>query len=159
MSDLRIEKRRTPATLTLSTGATVDGHFFLWGGAPTHTGPERVIDLLNGETGFFPFELDARGAEPAHTALYNRSHIVLVQLPAHDAAMEGDPSYSVAVQRPVTVQLSTGVRLSGVVHVVTPASRNRLSDYAGLREMFRALETVDRTVIVNMTYIITLIET
>src|SRR5436190_13936578 len=78
VSEFRIEKRRTEAALTLTTGSTVKGCFFLSGSSPTHSGPERVADLLNGEAGFFPFELNTGGA-PC-TVLYNRSQVVQVAL-------------------------------------------------------------------------------
>ena len=47
MSEFRIEKRRTEATLTLSTGAIARGCFFLSGSRANRSGPERVADLLN----------------------------------------------------------------------------------------------------------------
>ena len=55
-SELRVEKRREAAEITLVTGATVSGVFFLAGSSQLHTGPERVGDMLNSERGFFPFE-------------------------------------------------------------------------------------------------------
>ena len=56
MSEFRVEKRREAAELTLVTGATVSGVFFLAGSSQLHTGPERVGDVMNLEAGFFPFE-------------------------------------------------------------------------------------------------------
>ena len=159
MSEYRVEKTRVPATLTLSTGTTVDGHFFLSGGAPTHAGPERVIDLLNADTGFLPFEPEARGKDQAPTALYNRAHIVTVLLPTRDVALERDPSCSVAKQQSVSIRLSNGELLAGTVHVVRPIGNDRLSDYTALHEAFRAIETPDRTLIVNSAYVVSLLET
>src|SRR6185503_7996729 len=51
VSEFRIEKRRAEAALTLTTGNTVKGCFFLSGSSASHLGPERVADLLNAETG------------------------------------------------------------------------------------------------------------
>ena len=51
-----VEKRREAADVTLVTGATLAGVFFLAGSSQLHAGPERVGDVLNFEPGFFPFE-------------------------------------------------------------------------------------------------------
>jgi hypothetical protein len=42
MSEFRVEKRREPADVTLVTGATLSGVFFLAGSSQLHAGPERV---------------------------------------------------------------------------------------------------------------------
>ena len=47
MSQFRVEKRRAQAELTLSSGHTLRGIFFLAGSCSLHAGPERIADLLN----------------------------------------------------------------------------------------------------------------
>lgn len=153
MSEYRIEKKRADAELTLTTGARVKGCFFLGASSHAHAGPERVGDLLNEQAGFFPFEL-----ENGHTTLYNRAHIVSVRLPAQiDVRLE--PGYEVATRRMVSMLLSTGDRIAGVVSVYRPAGRDRLSDYARGDEMFRYVETGDHTLIVNSAHLVELRET
>ena len=156
MSEFRIEKRRTEATLTLATGATVRGCFFLAASSASHAGPERVADLLNAEGGFFPFEL-AGGA--ADTVLYNRGQVVLVTLVEDTVEAQLDPGYSVATERRVRMLLSNGRALEGHVRVYRPTGRDRLSDYARAPEVFRYLETREGTVIVNAHHIVELRET
>jgi hypothetical protein len=158
VSDLRVEKRRAEAALTLSTGATVCGCFFLAGARPSQGGPERVGDLLNGEPGFFPFEVNG-DAEPAHTVLYNRAQVVLVTLLGDPIEAQLDPGYPVATERGVEILLSNGQAVAGVVRVYRPVGRDRLSDYARLPETFRYVETADGTVIVNCAHIVELRET
>jgi hypothetical protein len=157
VSEFRVEKRRAEAVLTLTTGATVRGCFFLAGSRANQVGPERVADLLNGETGFFPFELQAQ-ATP-HTVLYNRSQVVLVTLVENAVEATLDPGYSVATEREVQMLLSSGRIIAGNVRVYRPAGRDRLSDYARLPEAFRYVETADATVIVNCAHIVELRET
>ena len=82
LSEFRVEKSRANATLTLSNGTAVHGCFFISGNSRTHAGPESVRDLLNGETGFFPF--DAGPPEDSTTVLYNRDHLVFVELQDKD---------------------------------------------------------------------------
>ncbi len=153
MSEFRVEKQRVYADLTLVTGANVNGCFFVAGSAATHSGPERVGDLLNGQTGFFPF-----GRTDGTTALYNRAHVVLVSLPHGVVEAEMDSGYGLATRRPVTMVLSTGARVAGTVAVYRPAGRDRLSDYASSPEQFRYVVTPDRTLIVNAGHIVELTE-
>ena len=157
MSEFRIEKRRTEAALTLATGATIQGCFFLSGSSATHSGPERVADLLNSELGFFPFEL-ASGAG-LHTVLYNRSQVVLVTLPEEIREAQLDPGYDVAPERGVHMLLSTGQTVDGRVRIYKPSGRDRLSDYARAPEMFLYVETEGATVVINSAHIVELRET
>ncbi len=144
---------RADAELTLATGARVRGCFFLWASSQSHAGPERVGDLLNQEAGFFPFELENR-----QTALYNRSHVVLVRLPAR-VEPQLEPGYEVATRRTVSMLLSTGDRIAGIVSVYRPAGHDRLSDYARSAELFRYVEAGDHTLIVNAAHLVELRET
>jgi hypothetical protein len=157
VSEFRIEKRRAEAALTLTTGTTVKGCFFLSGSSASHAGPERVADLLNAEAGFFPFELHAGGAP--HTVLYNRAQLLLVTLLEETIEAQLDPGYSVATERAVRVLLSNGAAVEGRVRVYRPSGRDRLSDYARAPELFRYVETADGTVIVNTDHIVELRET
>ena len=143
--------------MTLTTGPAVRGYFFLAGSNVSHSGPERVGDLLNGETGFFPFELSA--GDPASTALYNRAQLLLVRLPEDTVEAQLDPGYSVATERAVRMVLSNGQAVEGRVRVYRPSGRDRLSDYARSPERFRYVETQDGTVIVNADHIVELRET
>src|SRR5262249_694535 len=68
MSQFRVEKHRAEAELTLSSGESRRGCFFLALSSASHAGPERVKDVLNFEPGFLPFET----AEPVETVLVNR---------------------------------------------------------------------------------------
>ena len=157
VSEYRIEKRRTQAVLTLSTGTVVHGCFFLAESRATLAGPERVADLLNAETGFFPFEFAAEGTP--RTVLFNRSQVVEVRLLEEVGEARLDPGYNVATEREVRIRLSIGRTIEGRIRVYRPMGRDRLSDYARAPEMFRYIETTDGTLIVNSAHIVELRET
>jgi hypothetical protein len=146
----RFEKRRIDATVTLSSGQTTHGCFFAAGGSLRHGGPERLVDLLNEETGFVPFEIHYE--DGMRTVLYNRSHIVFIALTENDASL--DPGYSVATRRFVSILLSNGQRIVGVVRVYRPEGRDRLSDWARQPETFRYLETSDMALLINTAHIV-----
>ncbi len=157
VSEFRIQKRRTEAELTLTTGASVRGCFFLSDSRASHAGPERVADLLNAEEGFFPFELS--GDPSPHTILYNRTQVVVVTLLEEIIEAQLDPGYSVATEREVRILLSSGHIVHGRVRVYRPTGRDRLSDYARAPEAFRYVETKGGTVIINSAHIVELRET
>lgn len=159
MSELRVEKRRARAELTLSGGPTVHGCFFLAGSSAGRSGPERVADLLNGETGFFPFELaGGSGSGAPETSLYNRSHVVFVRLLEQTTEAQLDPGYDVATGRRVRIRMSSGTTVSGTVRIYRPAGRDRLSDYAQMPEQFRYVEAGSETFIVNIEHVVELRE-
>jgi len=76
MSQFKVQKHQVAASLVLSTGAMRHGCFFVFT-SMSHGGPERVGDLLNGASGFFPFQ-HGDGV----TGQYHRNHLVMVTLPA-----------------------------------------------------------------------------
>ena len=156
MSEFRIEKRRAAAALTLSTGTVARGSFFLAASSASHAGPERAVDLLNAEPGFFPFELNAEAGP--HTVLYNRAHVVEVRLLEESGESQLDPGYGVATEREVRMLLSTGTAIEGRVRIYRRAGHDRLSDYARTPDAFRYVETPEGTVIVNSAHIVQLRE-
>ena len=156
MSQFRIEKRRADAELTLATGKTVHGSFFLAGSSAKHVGPERIGDLLNAEAGFFPFEI---GPNEADTLLVNRAHVISVRLLDRADEPQHDPGYAVATARRVAMLLTNGTILTGTVRVYRPQGRDRLSDYARSPEIFRYLESTEGTYIVNSAHIVDIAET
>jgi hypothetical protein len=155
LSEFRVEKSHARATLTLSNGTLVRGSFFVAGNSRTHEGPEGIKDVLNAETGFFPFEIDRR--DGTRTILLNRDHVVFLEL-ADPAEARRDPGYDVATKRSVTMLLSNGVQLRGAVRVFRPQGRDRLSDFARAQEIFRYLEAGGAAYIINVRHVVELAE-
>lgn len=152
MSEFRVEKRRESAEVTLVTGATLSGVFFLAGSSQLHTGPERVGDVMNFEPGFFPFESNGE------TSLINRAHVLKVVLPTLMIEAQLDAGYDVATRRHIRVLLTTGETITGHVVVYRPPGRDRLNDYAHIDERFRYVELADRTLLINSAHIVALTE-
>ena len=152
MPEFRIEKRRETADVTLVTGATITGAFFLDPSSHLHSGPERVGDLLNCEEGFFPL---ARGNE---TMLVNRAHVLKVTLLPLTIEAQLDAAYVVATRRTAKLLLTTGEEITGNVVVAGPPGQDRLRDYAVADERFRYVELADCTILVNAEHIVALTE-
>ncbi|HZP49233.1 MAG TPA: hypothetical protein VFB07_11890 [Vicinamibacterales bacterium] len=156
MSQFRVEKRRAGAEITLATGGAVRGAFFLAASSAKHVGPERIGDLLNAETGFFPFET---GPGDDGTLLVNRAHVLAVRLLDRADEPQHDPGYGIATARHVSMLLTDGTTLTGTVRVYLPEGRDRLSDYARSTDSFRYLESADATYVVNSAHIVSIYET
>lgn len=140
--------------MTLSTGQTVRGHFFLGDSTVAGEGPERVDDLLNHTPAFFPFErLD--GGFP-RVVLYNAAHVSMVSLMAHTAREV--PGYEVATVRKVSLLLSTNHQISGQIRVYLPQGRDRVSDWTRDPATFRYLETTGATLLVNIRHVAEIVE-
>jgi hypothetical protein len=149
-----MDKRRIEATLTLTTGRSVRGSFFLADSTSFGDGPERVDDLLNSPRGFFPFErIDG---EHRKIVLYNRAHVSVVALITDEA--RDVPGYEVARVRHVALILSNGDRVSGEVRVYAPDGRTRVSDWSHEPGDFRYLETGHGTLLVNINHVVEIIE-
>ena len=150
-SEFHVEKTRADADITFTNGASAVGQFFVSKASPTSSGPERVAELLNSETGFFPFEVVEADGRP-HAVLYNRDHVVTVAVSSDEARR--DPGYDVATARTVSVLLADGRRILGTVRVYRPQGRDRLSDWARHGPRFRYVETATVTLIVNVDQVI-----
>lgn len=153
-SQFRFEKRRADAVVTVSGAEPVRGCFFTVAGTTHHHAGERIADLLNAEPGFFPFEIQT-DAKP-RTMLFNRAHVITVEI--FDDEARRDSGYAVATRREVSILLSNGQRITGVVRVYRPQDRDRLSDWTRQPETFRYLETPESTLIVNAAHIVAVTE-
>jgi hypothetical protein len=155
LSEFRVEKTRTGATITLSNGSVVRGWFFVASTGQTHSGPEPIKDILNAEHGFVPFKVETAGG--ARDVLYNPDHVVVVALSGSDEAQR-DPGYDVATRRVVSMLLSNGQRLRGTISVYRPKGRDRVSDFARTPGRFKYLVQENITLLINVTHVVELVE-
>jgi hypothetical protein len=155
-SEFRFEKRRADALLWLVTGESVKGCFFTSAGSTRRHGAERISDLLNSQTGFFPFEVHEESDSDGRTVQYNRVHVVAVEV--FDDEARRDTGYEVATRRLVSILLANGRRIEGAVRVYRPEGRNRVSDWTHEAEAFRYVEGPDITLIVNALHIVSVTE-
>jgi len=150
VSAYRVEKFRSHATITLSSGESVEGCFFLSPLSAHVPGPETVGELLNGEPGFFPFEL--HGSDAPRTVLLNRAQVLTVALAGPEARQV--PGYDVARRYLVAIGLPSGPRVMGEVRVYGAAGHDRLSDWTRAPEPFRYVECDQGTLLVNIKHVL-----
>lgn len=149
-SNLRIEKQRSQAEVSLATGEIAYGHFFTSARSALHAGSERIGDLLNGDNDFIPFE--RQGERGRQTVIYNRAHVITVNVSPDEPRQE--PGYDVATRHAVSMLLSNGRRLVGSVRVYQPDGYSRLSDWSKSRDHFQYLQTETSTLLVNREHIV-----
>jgi hypothetical protein len=149
-SEYRIEKVPVPATVVLSNGVEMSGHFFQRPGPVPGEPGEDVRAALNTPERFFPFHAKSDGGAPAQVHLLNRRHVVLVRLgdPAGESTLAG--STGITPRKFATLLLSNGESVSGVFRVAMPSGRTRISDYANSEERFCYLEGPEGVFIVNL---------
>jgi hypothetical protein len=153
-SAFRFEKRRAPAVVTMVGGEVARGSFFIAADTTRRHGGERIADLLNAESGFFPFEVE--GTNEPRTVLYNRTHLISAEIFDNEPAADLD--YAVAPRRAVSILLSNGRRIEAFVRVAQPVGRDRLSDWTRQPEVFRYIEFGTSILIVNAAHIVAFTE-
>lgn len=153
-TSLRIEKQRSQAEVSLATGEIAHGHFFTSARSALHAGPERIGDLLNGDSDFIPFERHADGDR--QTVIYNRAHVISVSVSPDEPRQE--PGYGVAARHAVSMLLSNGRRLAGSIRVYQPDGYHRLSDWSKSRDHFHYLETETATLLINREHVVEMSE-
>jgi hypothetical protein len=96
--------------------------------------------------------LEVRDGTGTRTVLINCAHVVTVSIADPEAAL--DAGYHVATRRFVSMRLSSLQRVTGTICVYRPEGHERLSDWTHQPEVFRYLETADRTLLVNTNHIV-----
>lgn len=152
MQALRVPKHRTPVELTLSGGSTRSVLVFLAESAARHSGPERLSDLLEGESEFIP----AVEASTDAVIVLNCTSVVVARVASSvegDAAAEG----TTPTEHEVEITLVGGAKLRGFVSYVMPPDRSRLTDFLNAEPRFIKLIEPEAIALVNKQHV-TLVE-
>ena len=135
MEDLRVPKRAVLVEVVLPGGDARGVSIFLGEGAASHEGPERLSDLLNGNSPFIP----AQDAGSGLMTFLHRASIALARVAA--AEEPADASFTIPTEHEVEITLVDGSCVTGLVAYVAPESRERLIDFLNRPEpFFRLLE-------------------
>ncbi len=146
MSDYRIEKVRRRVTISLSSGAMLEGDIFLQAHARFRNGPEEPFDVLNDDDPFLPLQLmdDA-------VILVQKAQIatVITGLPTEDdVAVQGVPGMH------VDLTFIDGSTRQGSIFPELRADRPRLVDFLNnTRARFLPVFATDELLLVNRAHI------
>ncbi|MBW2008271.1 MAG: hypothetical protein JRJ16_09555 [Deltaproteobacteria bacterium] len=130
--ELKLETVQKRAEIRQEGESILSGDFFLSVISPNGQGPERIIDLLNGEKRFLPFRL-----EGGEVILLRRREILTV--------------VPVGLFRKIVaeIRLTSGDTLKGHIFADLPESHSRLSDFFNRCGDFFYLEAGGRGHLVN----------
>jgi hypothetical protein len=144
--DLKVPKRRVQVEVLIPGGGARQVIVFLAEFAPTHTGPERLSDLLNAEDEFVP-ALDVA----TDTMMFLGRHSIAAARVAHE--WELGEQIEEGVKHEVEITLTDGTTLRGAVFFVLPHARSRLLDYLNDAQPFVRLAEPSRVALINKRHI------
>jgi hypothetical protein len=142
-NDYRIEKTRLPVSMTLMSGASIDGALFVQSSEHYFGALEDAPEVLNHPEPFFPFALDSGGT--TIVAKDNVRSLTTNQQDVHDDAGMG-------LATRVEVTLRDGAVLTGTVFVEPISGSSRLLDFLNRHtERFVTLFRGDTVILLNRT--------
>src|SRR5262245_1956322 len=117
---------------------------FLGERAESHAGSERISDLLCGDHEILP----AREAASDDVIFVNRAAIVVARVdPSAEAG--GEPAFTLPSEHEVSIHLTDGTVISGVVSFLPPPDRARLVDFLNDAPLFLRVHEAGRISLVN----------
>lgn len=140
-SDYRIEKTRLPVSVTLMSGACVEGALYVQASGHHFGALEDAPEVLNNAEPFFPFALDSGGT--TIVAKDNVRSLTTTRRDVHDDAALG-------LATRVEVTLRDGARLTGTVFVEPISGSSRILDFLNRHsERFVMLFRGDEVILLN----------
>ena len=148
MSDeLKVPKRRVQVELLVPGSPARQVTVFLAEFAPTHTGPERLSDLLNAHDEFVPALDHASG----NMTFFGRHAIAAARVGREwELGEESAPGQAHEVE----IQLGDNTVLRGTVTFVLPHERTRLLDYLNDPQPFVRLAEKEHVALINKRHIV-----
>jgi hypothetical protein len=147
MSDeLTVPKRRVQVEVLIPGGGARQVIVFLAEFAQTHSGPERLSDLLNAQAEFVP-ALDVA----TDTMMFLGRHSIAAARVAHEWELGEQPEEG--AQHEVEIALTDGTPLRGSVFFLLPHARSRLLDYLNDAQPFVRLAEPEKIALINKRHI------
>lgn len=144
--DLKVPKRRAPVELLLHDGSARQVTVFLAEFASTHSGPERLSDLLNGRDEFVP----ALDVATDQMTFVGRQSIAAARVAPE---WEADEALAGGHDEELEIVLATGVTLRGRVSILMPPERSRLLDYLNDAQPFIRLVEESQVALVHKRHV------
>ena len=141
-----VDKLRVSVRISRAGEPAVEGTLSLSPHSAVHAGPETLLELLDPQAGFLPFE---RAADDA-VLLLSRPDIQWVMAgPEVDPEIVRPPTFRFTREERVRVCLRDGDQLDGVIQMELPETLNRVSDYLNGTERFFPLTTRRGTYLIH----------
>jgi len=138
MNEYRVDKLEIPVMLFLADGVVHDGIMFLSPFSPSHSGPQRLVELFRDEDTFCPFK-----EKSGRFCLINKNSVTHARYPVQAE----EEAYGDRID--VRVIFYGGEILEGTIIVAMPEGKGRIQDYINSTPGFFRLHTEDAHYIVN----------
>ncbi|MEJ2200307.1 MAG: hypothetical protein P8X63_04735 [Desulfuromonadaceae bacterium] len=138
MNEYKVDKVELPVMLFLADGVVHEGVMFLSPFSPIHSGPQRLVDLLQEPFAFFPF----RGKN-GQFRLINKNAISHARYPVQEEVDQ--------IGNEVKIRLTFfgGEILDGSIYIAMPAGKGRAQDYLNSIPGFFCMQSEDAHYVVN----------
>ena len=141
---LKLKTQKRQAEIKFSDGHSICGHFFISPSPKGLSGSENIIEILNDDRSYIPFEI----AEE-EISLLQKESIVMVRMAISE--MPKDLPY---LSRTATkIFLLSGDILEGHVYIDLPKTHTRLSDFLNFSKRFFFIELDEQDFLVNTKYV------
>jgi hypothetical protein len=141
---LKLKTQKRQAEIMFSDGHSIGGHFFISPSPKGPAGSENVIEILNDDRSYIPFEI-AEG----EISLLQKGSIIMVRMAISE--MPKDLPY---LSRTSTkIFLLSGDILEGNVFIDLPKTRTRLSDFLNFSKRFFFIEVDEQDILVNTKFV------
>jgi len=141
---LKLKTQKRQAEIMFSDGHSIGGHFFISPSPKGFSGNENVIELLNDDRFYIPFEI----AED-EISLLQKGSIVMVRMAISE--MPKDLPY---LSRTSTkIFLLSGDILEGQVFIDLPKTRTRLSDFLNFSKKFFFIDVDEQDFLINTKFV------
>ena len=141
---LKLQTSGKKAEVHFSDQTRLIGSFFVSLHAQSHAGSEYVIDRLNGERSYLPFE-----SEEGEIVLIQKRSIEMVVLDKRELNKNLGYQQEIAAR----VNLLSGQNIKGKVYPDLPKEHSRLSDFVNLSEEFFHLEVCGKDYLINSLFV------
>ncbi|MEZ4599076.1 MAG: hypothetical protein R2940_04725 [Syntrophotaleaceae bacterium] len=144
MTEQVIAKKRRRVRFTLIDGSEVEGDVFLWLYEVRHFGPQKVGELLNGESGFIPV-----------ATVQGLVHLNVVNIVTVRATAEEEWDDLDRLGKNYTVRIRTRIgEISGEMFVNLPAENSRVSDCLSQADRFLRIFCGDEIIYIGTRFVL-----
>lgn len=127
--EFQVSTHGASVEVVLRNSTVLRGRMFLHDTAEKHQGPEKVEDVLNAPSRFFPIAVREGGEK---TVLVNKAQTLYVKVAAQPGRVQPGVQGAASWAVQVIVEMVQGAPLQGVVYFAQPPGRDRTLD--GLNE-------------------------
>ena len=153
MSDLSVPTLPLRVTLSLTSGATLDGDVFLPAKSPVRDGPMLASEWASLAPAFIPLRL----ADGGQVTFVATDHIVAIALPPGVPAVPDDELVDAPVRR-VRVETVGGASFEGLVTIAMPIYQQRVNDWLNNPEPNVTIEVEGRAYLLRKSRVIRITE-